>query len=221
MSIFISLSSLALRKVGDGACAALGIKDSGEAVVGFLTERFTDHSQRLARALQQANENAWKALEIALAGDSLWGHCKAAVARAEDRAFAQQVRAYLDATPLPVLAGKTAFRQKCLQELRAARKGQTLAAGTLDPRQLAQGTADFARFTDPTRLLDAEWRVVVWVVNGLNRAGYKGLAWLLGQRPDDGTAVFIRRAALTQSSLESRRQAVGSISWPVRSGFLR
>jgi hypothetical protein len=107
MSIFISLSSLALRQVVDGACAVLGVKESSEAVVGFLTERFTDHSQRLARALRQANDNAWKALEIALAGDSLWERCKAAVARAEDRAFAQQVRAFLDATPLPELAGKT------------------------------------------------------------------------------------------------------------------
>jgi hypothetical protein len=75
MSIFISLSSLALRQVVDGACAALGARESGEAVVGFLAERFTDHSQRLARALQQANDNAWKALEIALAGDSLWERC--------------------------------------------------------------------------------------------------------------------------------------------------
>ena len=114
MSIFLSLSSLALREVVDGACAALGVKDAGEAVVGFLTERFTDHSQRLTKALRQASDNAWKALEIALAGDSLWERCKAAVPRAEDKAFARQVRAFLDANPLPEVAGKTAFRQKCL-----------------------------------------------------------------------------------------------------------
>ena len=49
MSIFFSLSSLALRQAVDGACTALGVKDGGEAVVGFLTERFTDHSQRLTK----------------------------------------------------------------------------------------------------------------------------------------------------------------------------
>src|SRR5262245_63157125 len=118
MSIFLNLSSLALRQVVDGACAALGARNGPEAIVGFLTERFTDHSQRLARALQQANDNAWKALEITLASDSLWERCKAAVARAEDRAFAQQVRAFLDANPIPELAGKTAFRQKCLANRR-------------------------------------------------------------------------------------------------------
>src|SRR5262245_42221752 len=110
MSVFISLSSLALRQVIGGACAACRVEERGGAVVGFLTERFTDHSRRLATALRQASDNAWKALEIALAGDSLWERCQAAAARAEDRAFARQVRAFLDAAPLPELAGKTAFR---------------------------------------------------------------------------------------------------------------
>jgi serine/threonine protein kinase len=191
MSLFLSLSSLALRQVVDGACAALGVKDSGEAVVGFLTERFTDHSQRLTRALQAANDNAWKALEIALAGDSLWEKCKGLAARAEDRAFARQVRAFLDATPLPELAGKATFRQKCLEELRAARKDQALAAGSLDPRQLAQGTADLARLSDPTSRLVAERRVLVRVANRLNRAGYKSLAWLLGQRHAEGSPLLV------------------------------
>jgi tetratricopeptide (TPR) repeat protein len=101
------------------------------------------------------------------------------------------VRAFLDATPLPELAGKAAFRQKCLEELRAARKSQALAAGTLDPHQLAEGTADFARFSEPTHRLDAEWRMVVGVVNGLDRAGHKSLAWLLGQRPAEGSPLLV------------------------------
>src|SRR4051812_1776227 len=106
MVLVQTLSVLALRQVVGGACAALGVKESGEAVVGFLTERFTDHSQRLTVALKTANDNAWKALEIALAGDSLWDRCKVLAARSEDKAFAQQVRAFLDAAPLPELAGK-------------------------------------------------------------------------------------------------------------------
>src|SRR4051794_28011241 len=98
MSIALHLSSLALKQVVGGACAAVGIP--GDAVIGFLQERFSDQSQRLPAALHAANEKAWKALEIALAGESLWERCKAAAARAEDRAFAQQVRAFLDAAPL-------------------------------------------------------------------------------------------------------------------------
>src|SRR5437868_2755922 len=111
MSILLSLSTLAIREVVDGACACAGIKN-GTAVVGILTERFTDHSQRLTKALHSSNQNAWKALEIALAGESLWDRCKVLIARSEDKAFAQQVRAFLDAAPLRELSGKTAIRQK-------------------------------------------------------------------------------------------------------------
>jgi hypothetical protein len=36
MNLILSLSTLALRKLVDGACAAVGISDGGEAVVGLL-----------------------------------------------------------------------------------------------------------------------------------------------------------------------------------------
>lgn len=194
MSIFIKVSSLALRQAVDAACTALGVRKKGDAVVGYLVERFTDHSQRLAIALRIANDKAWKALEIALVGDSLWERCKAAVARAEDRAFAEQVRAFLDATPLPELAGKSAFRQKCLDELRAARKGRALAASAVSSRELAEAAAEFARFSDPRSLVDAEWGRALEVAHALNEAGHKSLAWLLSQRPADGRPLLVLAA---------------------------
>ncbi len=191
MSLFARMSTFALRQVAEGACAAVGIGASGEAVAGFLTDRFTDQSQRLNQALQDANDRAWKALEIALAGDSFWDRCKGAGSGREDRAFAQQVRAFLDATPLPELAGKDPFRQKCLQELRAARTNRMLAAAALEPRRLAQQTADFARFADPKSRLDAEWRVVVGMAGELKDAGCPSLGWLLAQRPQHGTPLLV------------------------------
>ena len=113
------------------------------------------------------------------------------MARAEDKAFAQQIRAFLDVTPFPELSGKAAFRHKCLEELQAARKGQALTAGTLDPGQLAQGTADFARFSDPQSLLDAEWRMVIGLAGQVKEAGFPNLAWLLSQRPRQGTPILV------------------------------
>src|SRR5262245_3147388 len=127
MSIFLSLSTFALRQVIGGACEAVGFEAGGEGtdqVGGCLTERFTDHSQRLTAALQGANDKAWKALEVSLAGDSLWERCKLLAARGEDKAFAQQVRAFLDAVPLPELAGKSAFRQKRSEERRVGKEGR-------------------------------------------------------------------------------------------------
>ena len=123
MNVVNNLAVLAVREVVDGACAAIGFKFGGKAidvVSGYLSDRFTDHSQRLTKALHGANDKAWKSLEIALAGDSFWDRCKALVNRAEDKAFAQRVRAFLDAYPLPELAGKTTFRQTCVEELRSS-----------------------------------------------------------------------------------------------------
>jgi serine/threonine protein kinase len=194
MSIFVSLSVFALRQVIGGACDAVGFKAGGEVtdqVVGFLTERFTDHSLLLTAALQSANDKAWTALEVSLAGDSLWERCKLLAARAEDKGFARQVRTFLDAVPLPELDDKMAFRQKCLEELRAARKARMLAGDTLDPRQLARQTADFARFGDPATLVEAEWRVVVGMADEMKQAGYTSLAWFLSQRPRQGMPVLV------------------------------
>jgi formylglycine-generating enzyme required for sulfatase activity/tRNA A-37 threonylcarbamoyl transferase component Bud32 len=197
MNLILSLSTLALRKLVDDACATVGIKEGGDAAVAvaaYLTDRFTDQSQRLTAALQNANERAWRALELSLAGESFWERCKAAVTRAEDKAFARQVRAFLDATPLPEPSGKPEFREQCLDELRGAWKAGLLTGGTLQPRQLAEQTAAFVRFTDPQRLLDAEWRVVNGMAQQLKEAGYANLSWLLSQRPPQGTSVLVAGA---------------------------
>jgi tRNA A-37 threonylcarbamoyl transferase component Bud32 len=205
MGIVQTLAPLALRQLIAGACDAVGFKAGdkvADAVVGFLVERFTDHSQRLTVALHAANDNAWKALEIALAGESLWDRCQAVIARSEDKAFGRQVRAFLDATPLAGLPSHgLEFRQACLQELRAARKAKLLTIGNLNPRQLAEQTGAFARFADSHALLEAEWRSVGNVAEELRRAGYPNLGRFVAMRPAEGlsllvvaTRYFFRRA---------------------------
>ena len=120
-------------------------KDSGlgavEGVVGFLGQRFTDHSQALTRALHQSNAQAWKALEIALAGDSFWDRCKMVFSTKDDKAFREQLRPFLDACPMAELSGKAQFRQDALRELKAAGKANLLTGGALDPRALAREAA--------------------------------------------------------------------------------
>jgi WD40 repeat protein len=197
MSIWLSLSTFALRQVVGGACKTIGFRAGGEAtdaVVGFLTERFSDHSQRLTAALNHANERAWKALEISLAGESLWERFTVASSRAEDQAFRQQIRAFLDAASLTNLAGREDFRQQCLGELRAARDGGMLTSGSLDPGQLARQAGAFARFADPASLLDAERRLLVGVAIEFRDAGYSNLAWLLSQQPKQGLPILVASA---------------------------
>ncbi len=204
MNLVQHLSVVALRQVLDGACKAVGFLGT-EAAVDFLTSHFIDHSQRLTRALHHAHQRAWQALEIALAGESLWSWLD----RTEDKALRRQVRAFLDVTPLAGLPGHgPEFRQAALRELRKVRKAKALAAGSLDPRELARQAGAFARFSDPQALLEAEWQAIDQLADDLRRAGYKNLAHLLALRPAQGPSLlavavryFFRRAVETDAEL--------------------
>src|SRR6516165_7792352 len=118
MRITQNLCVLTLKGFVGGALQALDC-ESGfgavEGVVGFLGQRFTDHSQALTRALHQSNAQAWKALEIALAGDSFWDRCKMVFSTKDDKAFREQLRPFLDACPMAELSGKAQFRQDALR----------------------------------------------------------------------------------------------------------
>ena len=63
MLMFRKLSSLALRQMAG---------DRAKDLLLLVENHLTDHSQRLTTALTQANERAWKTLEIALGGMRLW-----------------------------------------------------------------------------------------------------------------------------------------------------
>jgi hypothetical protein len=194
MVIVQNLSALALRQLVGGVCRAAGLEAgaaAAEAVAGLLRDRFTDHSQRLPAALRQANDNAWRALEIALAGDSWWDKVKVSLARAEDKAFREQLAAFLRVTPLGGLPGHgPEFRNQCLRDLRAARK-QGLLAGALSPQAVAEQAGAFARFADPPALLRAEGQAVDAIADALRQAGLTALAHLVGLRPDPESPVLV------------------------------
>jgi serine/threonine protein kinase len=198
MSIAESLSSLALGPLVESACHSLG--DSVGAglatgVVALFTRQFTDHSQRLASALAHANSRAWKALELALAGDTFWERCKVRMARAEDQSLRNQVRQFLDAGQLTVDNNQ---RRRCLQELRQARKDGTLT-GSLSPRRLVDNAGTLAAFREPEQLLRADRTAQGQLAGLLRQQGYPNLAKLL--TPTEGPSLlvvaaryFLRRA---------------------------
>jgi hypothetical protein len=194
MAIIQHLSTLALRQLVDGAIKAVGFKiveEGADVLVNFLTGHFVDHSHRLTVALHTANERAWKALEISLAGDSWWERCKLKLAAKEYQAFRQQVQAFLTATPLAGLPSHgPEFRQQALQQIQSARKAKLLS-GTLAPQELARQAGALARFADPTRLLDAEWQLVDQVAGEVRQAGFGTLAHFLALRPPQGMPVLV------------------------------
>jgi hypothetical protein len=118
MSVVTDLSVLALGELVESACFTLssgvGAGVAGR-IVSLLKERLTDPSQRLAKALSQANVRAWRALEIALAGDTFWDRCRARLATGEERSFREQARAFLESLPAEGLsADSEEFRRRCL-----------------------------------------------------------------------------------------------------------
>src|SRR5262249_26953367 len=95
----------------------------GTATVGNFLERcFADPSQRLNKALQHASQRTWQTVEVALAGDSLWGRLKRLLTPADETAFRQQIRSLLQIAPLPDHPNREQFCQAALAELQAARK---------------------------------------------------------------------------------------------------
>jgi serine/threonine protein kinase len=216
MPILLNLSTLAVRQVLEGACKAAGLiagEHAFDGVVKFLADRFTDQSQRLPHALHKANENAWKALEIALAGESLWNWLD----KAEHKAFRQQVRVFLDATPLAGLPSHgPEFRAGCLRELRAARKAGLLTGGTLHPSELAHQAGAFARFSDPQSLLDAEWCSVDGMAGELRAVGYPTLAHLVALRPERAGSICMLVVAVRyffRREVETDRELYQGLTW--------
>ncbi len=200
MPVLPNLCLLAVRQLLPGACAALGIavgESAIDAVAGFLTERFSDQSRRLCTALEAASARAWKALEVALAGESFWNWLD----RADDRALRRQIRLFLDGLPHERPADAQEFRRYCVAELRAARRAGHLGGTVADLRDLARRTADLARFGDPQHLLQADRRILRDVATELAELGYADLAQLLDLRPVEDCSLlavavryFFRRA---------------------------
>ncbi len=195
MAIVQQLSVLAVRHLFEGFCSSIGFPAgaaAADAAVKFLGNRFTDHSDRMNAALGRAGTGAWRALELALAGDSWWDRVKRTVARREDLAFREQVDAFLLATPLAGLpAHPPEFRVQALRDLRAATQAGLLSAGGIDPAALAQAAGPFARFADPQALLDAEWTALDGVIASLREAKYSALAHFLSLRPHAETPMLV------------------------------
>ena len=191
----LNLAAFAIRPLVGYACTALGIpgKDilaKGVAhIASFVADKFKDDSQRLSKALHNANEKAWETLEYALEGESLW---KRVTARGEDSNLAQLMREFLDSVAASQeFEGEPAFRQRCLDELRKARKKGILTGTNKEHSPLAQLSGIFARYADPVALLNAEWEFVAQLANALEKQECESLATLLRQRPPQAESLLV------------------------------
>jgi len=167
MNVTECLCCFALRQVaGEGA----------EKVLDLFKDQFSDRSVRISHALRKANDRAWRCLEIALAGESVWNFFD----RADDKALRKQLKQFIDAAPLPDLLNRHKARQLILSELREARKKQLLHC-SIEPGRFGQPLTQLTRFHDPQQLLHHERQLLRDMARLLKHAGYENLAWLLAQ----------------------------------------
>jgi hypothetical protein len=170
MQLGTQLLAYALRQV---------IGESADQVAAFIAGRFADPSRALPRALARANDRAWQALALALAGDGLLDQIKGFLAGGDVKGFRDQVRPFLEAHRSRFEGTAADFRRACLAELKKARQGGALAAEPPDGAVARQAT-DFRRFADPQGLIDGARQAVAAVANDLE-ALYPNLARLLRQ----------------------------------------
>ena len=181
MPMMQQLTMLALKPLLDGACKAAGFKAAEQpldAIAHFLGERIFDRSQKLPTVLHQSTEKAWRTLEVALAGESLWTRL---VDKAEDRAFREQIRVFLDTPGAGLEGANKEFRDRCLAELREMRK--KLPSAPPSVADLAKEAAPLARFGNTTGLVESEMTALAEMADELRYNGCPNLAQLIALKP--------------------------------------
>ena len=184
MRVLFQLSAIALRQVaGPGS----------DAAVHALRDRYDDRSTKLLDALKAANTQAWKAVEIALAGSSWWDRAKRTVASGDQAAFRGQVQKFLESTPPEQLPGADPeFRRLCLAELKDARRAGLLPGEDIpDTNALSVQAKALARFDDPKRVLEAEFESIRTAAEDLRAHGYANLGRLVSLRPPGGRPLIV------------------------------
>ncbi len=148
--------------------------ESGKAFSKWIDDYTKDPSGALPKAITQANERSWQALELALAGEGVGGRLKQFFARGELQGLCQPIQAVAEAQ------GGDSFRRQCLRELKKAR-----ASGLLDQplgEDLAATAAGFERVSGPEAILEQAWQVMGQTAAELNANGYTHLARLVQDR---------------------------------------
>jgi hypothetical protein len=210
MSLVGTLIGFGLRQVvgvvaGDEAGELTG-KVAG-AVIQLVEQHFTDHSQSLPKALAKANDRAWQALSIALAGDTFLDKIKVFFASGDDKGIREQVLVFLQDKKIGLEGTSADFRKKCLAELNLAKQAGLLSAGNLSSHDIARQTASFRRFGDPKAMVDGAEQAAHQIAANLG-AEFPNLGKLLRQRPAGGPpllvasfAYFFRREVETDDEL--------------------
>lgn len=173
------------------------IGEAGTRAVAWIERYYADPTQALPLAMTRANDQTWRVIELALAGDGLGDRMC--------RLFASGTLCGV-LTPLRERVGHLGedFRHVCLAELRAARKAGLLEAGT--KRELTALSGSFQIIAQPETMLIQSRQLVAQAAEGLG-ASYPNLTQLLSGHDAGGALLvtafgyFLRQEIASQPKL--------------------
>ncbi len=161
--------------------------ETAEQVVQSIGDYFTDPSRKLPRALERANEKAWKTLELALLGSTWTGKLKNWIVKGDIRA----IRLPIESVITQKERENRNFRKHCIQELQSVRDNGLDPILSTDLDELKERTLSFKCFTDASALLEDSWKVMENVSQSLAETGCPSLAELIGYRTADGSPLLV------------------------------
>ena len=158
------------------------VGDVADKAVDLVAERLTNEGDALPQAVKEANDRAWRALNVALAGDSYWEKFKRyALGDATQRALRQQIEIVLGELAKANKTQLELVRANCLNDLMRLRRSKEFKSNILTKDELKHHLAAWQHYTDPKQLIDGAWRAVAEFANEL-ATSYPDLARLLRQR---------------------------------------
>jgi hypothetical protein len=201
-----------------GTVIAFGIRQvfevGADRPIEAVARHFADHSQTLPRALARANDRAWQALGVALAGDGFLDQVKVLFASGDDKGIRERVGLFLRSNASSFEGPPDAFRRACLAELKRARKAGLLSADKLSGREVAQRAAAFRRHADPQGLVRGAEAAVSQVAEALAPHCPNLAALLRRPTPSWATVTGRRRSSRTSTTPSA---ATPSTPGPLRS----
>ncbi len=200
-----------------GGLLAFGVRHvfdvSAERLIELIEKRLTDHSQALPKALAKANDQAWQAVGLALAGDGLFERVRDVFRDADLKGVRDQIKKFLDQTPTGLENATADLRLKAMEEWSRLRKEGRFAADTVPAAELARRAATMERYGDPAQMAASALRVVKETAEAV-RAEAPFLADLLTAAPNGGMPLLAAAFAFFfRRELESNAELAHGLSF--------
>lgn len=181
IGIVHSLCTLTLRHLfGEGT----------DALFRLVQAQLTDNTQRLAQALQRSNDRAWKALTIALGGESWCSRNFGQLIQDDVHEVSTQIQGFLCSVEMPELSEWPWAQEKCLSELQQAQRDGLLQQ-QVNLREIAQSSQRWVTLDNPRKRLQMEAWQLEQLISSLHQAGYPSLSWLLKHKTSSGKPFLV------------------------------